>query len=161
MAGTPHSKDRVTMVSMTIWVELAIIFFIALAGVFFGSRYIGQQWATFPYLYQRSTVLNEPVPGGYLELQVEVNRTKLCANQFYREIYDGKGARVDQYQWFQGAKPIGPDSYTIRIPIPKEAKPGDLARYCFAQSPKCNSLQLAFSYWTPLKCQAFTIKPAE
>lgn len=146
------------VVSLKVWVELAIIFFICMAGVFFSSRYIGEKWAEFPYVYQEMQIVNEPRVGGYINMKVSVNRTKLCPQKFYREIYDGQGARVSQYQWAQGAKPVGPEEYLIRVPLPKEAEAGDMARLCVAQAPQCNLLQITLPYWTPLKCVHFKIK---
>lgn len=154
----PRKEQLAEVVSVKVWAELAAVFFICLAGVFFGARFVGQKWAEFPYIYQEMTVLNQAEPGGFLDLQISVNRTKLCPHKFYREIYDGEGARVDQYTWTQGAKPAGPDEYSIRIPIPKSARKGPLARYCVSQAPQCNVLQVAVPYWTPLKCVAFEIK---
>lgn len=115
-----------------------------------------QEW---PYNYQYTEIVNAPKPGEDVFIKVEVDRTKACANRFYREFYDGRKVRFGQHQWEQGAKPEGKDEYFIRLPIPETAAPGD-ARYCFAQEPECNWVQYALPNWTRMKCYPFTIAEA-
>lgn len=141
-----------------VWLEVLVAVFVMAIGVFFGSRWIGETWAFFPYKWQLTSVVNKPVPGGFVELEVDVSRIAVCPSEFYRELYDGQGTRVSQRQWTQGGKPIGEEKYRINIPVPAEAKPGSHARYCFSQSPKCNVLQNMITYWTPLKCYPFTME---
>lgn len=126
-------------------------------GSVMASMYTGNLWARFPHAKQEAAVLNAPKPGEPLNVLVDVVRTQECPSAFYREVYDGTGARVSQQTWTQGAKPIGPEAYTVVIPIPDFAKPGPNARYCFAQRPMCNIVQQVLPYWTPLKCTNFEI----
>lgn len=129
----------------------------ATAGIFGAAA--GRMHQEWPYNYQNTEAENSPKPGENLILHVDVERTKECANKFYREIYDGHKTRVHQHSWQQGAKPVGAESYNILIEIPKNAQPG-AARYCFAQEPECNWVQYALPNWTKMKCYPFTIAKA-
>lgn len=153
------SDQMATRVTLKHWLELLAVFFVCLAGVFFGSRFIGQKWAEYPYVYQETRINYAPKVGDqHVTIDVRVHRTKLCSNTFYRELYDGQGTRVDQFTWTRGPLPMGPHEYSINVPLPKTAKAGDLAKFCFSQSPKCNLIQATIPYWTPMKCVPFQIQ---
>jgi len=147
------SDQMATSVTFKHWIELIFVFFVCLAGVFFGSRFVGQKWAEYPYLYQEVRIPKMPKVGDkFFTIDIRVNRTKLCANTFYREVYDGKGTRIDQFTWTRGPAPVGPEEYSINIPLPHNAQSGDLAKYCWSQAPKCNLIQTTIPYWSPMKC---------
>lgn len=130
--------------------------FVGVVGVAaYGVGWLNNEW---PYLYQNVEVTNTPRPGESLIVHVEVNRTKECSNNFYRELWDGQNTLVDRRQWSQGARPVGPDSYDIAIPLPATAMPGN-GRYCFSQEPACNAVQSVLPNWTKMKCYPFTILP--
>lgn len=152
--STSHDDENVGVFSL---IRHLIVPFILVGSSAWISATIGAKSTEWPYVYQTFIADNNPKPGEDLILDVSVHRSKECANSFYREYYDGYNVRRGQHQWQQGPKPVGKEEYKIAIPIDEHAQPGS-ARYCVTQAPRCNWVQKAIPFWTPLKCVYFEIK---
>lgn len=130
--------------------------FIAVVGfAFYAFGTMNSEW---PYVYQNIQITNAPKPGEDIIVHVDVDRTKECSNNFYREIWDGDNRLLTRHQWSQGARSLGPQSYDITVKLPETAMPGE-GQYCFAQEPQCNVVQFVLPNWTKLKCYPFIITP--
>ena len=80
---------------------------------------------SLPIENMKTTVLNKPLPGQDVVMNVDLDRTKVCHTKTQRTVFDGTGTKfpgpINEYQVVGN---VGHDSYNIRIPVHPDAEPG-------------------------------------
>ncbi len=80
-------------------------------------------------------------PGGILEIEYKVIRTRSCATKVERMLFDSRRVRhvLTDLEFEAAPGPLGPDKYTSVLPIPAHFARGE-GRYRAVTSYRCNPL---------------------